>query len=97
MLSLPYFWGLFGLCASVYAMYAVLLAIYRVTLHPLAKFPGPRLAAVSYCYEFLVDAFMEDGGKFHFHLERLHDRYGEHLASFVTFACVRTFPSVLTR
>jgi len=49
---------------------------YRLLLSPLAKFPGPKLAAVTGLYEFYFNFFKN--GKFVFEIERLHNIYGMH-------------------
>lgn len=58
----------------LYAVQLVLKAIYRITLHPLAKFPGPTLAALTYKYEFYFDGIK--GGRFTKQIQRLHQIYG---------------------
>lgn len=56
--------------------YHMLLAVYRLSpLHPLHRFPGPRLAAASYLYEVWFDLFK--GGQYTYEIKRLHDTYGE--------------------
>lgn len=50
------------------------LAIYRLYLHPLAKFPGPKLAALSKWYEAYYEIVLN--GQFTFHIEDLHRKYG---------------------
>lgn len=48
---------------------------YRLYLHPLSKFPGPKIAAVSRWYEFYYDVIC--GGAFVGQLPELHRKYGK--------------------
>lgn len=48
--------------------------VYRLYIHPLAKVPGPRLAAATHLYEFYYDAVLQ--GSYVFQLEELHKKYG---------------------
>ncbi len=52
----------------------VLRALYRITLHPLARFPGPKLAAVTNVYAVSYDLSPNDS--LVKHLRTLHDQYG---------------------
>lgn len=52
----------------------IYLAIYRLFLSPLAKFPGPKFAALSGWYEAYYDIVLR--GQFAFHIEELHKIYG---------------------
>ena len=54
------------------AYYASIL-IYRLTLHPLAGLPGPKLAGATLWYEFWFDVVKE--GKYQFEIQRLHMTY----------------------
>ena len=56
--------------------YPVLLVIYRLTLHPLAKYPGPRIAAATKWYEFYYDCIKGGGGLFSYEIDRMHEYYG---------------------
>ncbi|KAK3346444.1 cytochrome P450 family protein [Lasiosphaeria hispida] len=58
----------------VFLLYLLSLATYRLVLSPLAKFPGPRLAALSNWYEFYYDVILQ--GKFTAHIQQLHKKYG---------------------
>ncbi|KAL4780079.1 cytochrome P450 [Aspergillus varians] len=62
------------LVAFAYAAYLFGLALYRLTLHPLSKFPGPRYAALSCWHECYHDVYRQ--GKFIFWIEEQHKRYG---------------------
>jgi hypothetical protein len=56
-------------------VYAIYLAIQRLYFSPLAKFPGPRLAALSRWYEFYYEVVLR--GQYSFHIKELHKKYGE--------------------
>jgi hypothetical protein len=48
---------------------------YRLTLSPLAIFPGPKLAAATSLYEFYYDFFKK--ATFCYEIERMHKVYGK--------------------
>ena len=54
--------------------YCAVLALHRLYLSPLAKFPGPKLAALTSGYEFYYDCFLN--GHFIFKVDELHAKYG---------------------
>ncbi|KAJ5826070.1 hypothetical protein N7474_003208 [Penicillium riverlandense] len=47
---------------------------YRLNGHPLASFPGPKLAAATFLYEFYYDVLK--GGMYLWEIERMHEIYG---------------------
>ncbi|PYH89867.1 hypothetical protein BO71DRAFT_335672 [Aspergillus ellipticus CBS 707.79] len=55
-------------------IYTITLAIYRLYLHPLRSFPGPRLAAFTFWYEFYYDVIL--GGQYTFQIRQLQEQYG---------------------
>ncbi len=59
----------FTICRLVYG------AFYRLYLSPLAKFPGPKLAALTLWYEFYHDVIK--GGKYTWEIAKMHERYGK--------------------
>ncbi|KAF5859907.1 hypothetical protein ETB97_002221 [Aspergillus alliaceus] len=56
------------------ASYLLGRTIYRLYFHPLSKFPGPKLAAVTHLYEFYFDAVKS--GKYLWEIGRMHEKYG---------------------
>jgi hypothetical protein len=66
---------LFGVAFAYY----VTLVFYRLFLHPLARFPGPRLAAISRWYEGYYDVVL--GGQYTAKIAKLHKIYGEIMLS----------------
>lgn len=48
------------------------IGVYRLFFHPLAKFPGPPLAALTGWYEFYHDTF-PGYGRFWKKIEEMHD------------------------
>lgn len=59
----------------VSSVYGLALAIYRLTFHPLAKFPGPKIAAATGWYEFYYDVIKR--GQYVFEIEKMHQVYGK--------------------
>jgi hypothetical protein len=68
--------SLVGASICILLFWAASLAVYRVYLSPLAKFPGPKLAALSSWYAFYYDVMKDGGGQFTFHIRELHRQYG---------------------
>ncbi|KAF2466572.1 cytochrome P450 [Lindgomyces ingoldianus] len=72
--------ALISLASPIFALtvvslvYFIWLAFYRLCFSPLARFPGPKLAAATRWYEFYFDWWL--GGKFVFEVERLHNEFG---------------------
>ena len=60
-------------------------AIRRLYLHPLTHIPGPKLAALTWWYEFYYDVIQQ--GRYVFKIQELHKKYGK---SF--FAVVGSMP-----
>jgi hypothetical protein len=56
--------------------YSLVLTVYRLTLHPLAQFPGPKLNAATGWYEFYLKKNRGPRQTFAFEIERMHQRYG---------------------
>jgi hypothetical protein len=63
------------LLVCVWVTWQALLLFYRLTIHPLAKFPGPKLAAASYWYEYYYDVSKE--GRYIWKIMELHEAYGK--------------------
>ncbi|CAK7226446.1 hypothetical protein SCUCBS95973_006202 [Sporothrix curviconia] len=60
--------------AGLLVLCIVGLAVYRLFLHPLAKVPGPRLAAITSLYCAYYDIYK--GGQYIWAVQELHAQYG---------------------
>ncbi|CAG8960302.1 hypothetical protein HYFRA_00012376 [Hymenoscyphus fraxineus] len=56
------------------AIYLFTVAFYRIYFHPLAKFPGPKLAAITRYYEGYFDLIQN--GQYTFKIKEMHKKYG---------------------
>ena len=65
-----YMWVTVSTC-----LYFVTLAIYRLYFSPLAKFPGPKLAGLTFNVEFYHDVIRR--GQYTFEIAKMHEKYGE--------------------
>ncbi|KAJ5724523.1 hypothetical protein N7493_006251 [Penicillium malachiteum] len=54
--------------------YGLVMAIYRLHIHPLSKFPGPWLASVTGLYEMYFTAWGTES--FEDKIDRMHQKYG---------------------
>ncbi|KAE9979524.1 hypothetical protein BLS_009730 [Venturia inaequalis] len=66
---------LLGAAAAFLVCYLIYVAIYRLYFHPLAKFPGPKLAALTRWYETYYDVF-NGVGMYIWEIEKMHQKYG---------------------
>lgn len=57
-----------------YPLYLIARTIYRLYFHPLAAFPGPKIAACTILYEAYYDIILR--GKYTFQIIDLHKTYG---------------------
>ena len=58
----------------VSVLYLCYVTVYRLFLSPISDFPGPKLAAWTYWYEFWYDVVAEP--EYTFKIGRLHKKYG---------------------
>ncbi|PVH91593.1 cytochrome P450 [Periconia macrospinosa] len=63
---------LFFLFTATFCGFFFLRAIYRITIHPLVKFPGPKIRAISH----LPHAFSGVAGRQPYDVRELHRKYG---------------------
>jgi len=61
--------------AAVWVVYRIGIALYNISpYHPLARFPGPKIAAASYLYEAYYDWWRV--GRYGKVIARMHETYG---------------------
>lgn len=64
-------------------LYLTVLAFYRLFLHPLVRFPGPKLAAITRYYEAYYDVVQN--GQYMFKIAELHKQYNILIEIFISF------------
>lgn len=67
--------------ALVVVLYTLYGVIWRLYLSPVAKFPGSKLAAVTFWYEFYFDVVK--GGQYVYEIEKMHKQYGKFALKFM--------------
>ncbi|KAF5393698.1 hypothetical protein D9757_000365 [Collybiopsis confluens] len=65
---------MFVLLASLAASYLATLTLYRLLFHPLHRYPGPALAALTNWYGKYYS--LVEGGQLVYKIEKLHELYG---------------------
>ena len=68
-------WTLFELLSVFFVLYVIGLYGYRLYFDPLAKIPGPKIAAVSLWYEFYYDVVKR--GRYTWKIKEMHEKYGK--------------------
>ena len=73
VLSVP--WTGIVYLGLLWVLYRVAIALYNISpFHPLAQFPGPKVAAASYLYEAYYDWWCV--GRYGKVIARMHELYG---------------------
>ena len=67
-------------------LYVLTLSFHRLYMSPLARFPGPKIAALTSWYEFYYDCLRK--GRFTWNVKDLHDRYGPSLFTAPIRSCL---------
>ncbi|KAF2419032.1 cytochrome P450 monooxygenase [Tothia fuscella] len=66
--------ALFLLTGTLSSLYCLVLILYRLFLSPISQFPGPKLAASTFWYEFYYDVYLQ--GRYTWKIKELHGKYG---------------------
>ena len=83
MATMPSHLDLISVAIVGFCVYLVGLGIYRLYFSPIAKYPGPKLAALTLWYEFYYDVVR--GGQYVFKIDKLHEQYGMPISLFSFF------------
>jgi hypothetical protein len=63
-----------GVIVGLLAAYTIYGAVWRLYFSPISHIPGPKLAALTWWYEFYYDIIL--GGQYVFKTVELHKKYG---------------------
>ena len=68
-------WSSIVTLLGIWVGYRILIALYNISpFHPLARFPGPKIAAASYFYEAWYDWILV--GRYGRKINEMHQKYG---------------------
>jgi hypothetical protein len=70
--------------------FLALRTIYHLYFHPLSKFPGPKIAAATFLYEFYYDVIKS--GMYLWEIERMHEKYGKYTTTLYYPSCWKYKP-----
>ena len=71
--------------AAALAVFLLAKVVYRLTLHPLASFPGPKLGAITNMYGGYFDLSPSSHSYVHV-LPALHAKYGQTILALPSFS-----------
>lgn len=63
--------------SAIFVIYFISIATHRLYFSRYAKFPGPKLAGLTYGYMFYYDV-VAGNGQYYKKIEKLHDEYGKY-------------------
>jgi hypothetical protein len=63
-----------GILTGLYFLYIIGVGIHRLYFSPYSKFPGPKLAGLTYGYMFYYDA-LGIKGQYIYKIQQLHEEY----------------------
>lgn len=73
------FLQILGTIVVLLVLSTVAESIRRIYFHPLSHIPGPKLAGLTWWYEFYFDGIQQ--GRYIFKIQELHKQYGKSLAN----------------
>ncbi|KAL8737566.1 MAG: hypothetical protein Q9181_001544 [Wetmoreana brouardii] len=65
-----------GIFLFAFFAWYICYLVYNIYFHPLAGFPGPKLAGASRWYEGYFDNLVGHGGQYMYEIDRMHEEYG---------------------
>ncbi len=81
-----------ALLGGTLLLYCSGLVIYRLVFDPLSKFPGPKLSAATFWYEFYYDVIKK--GQFTFKIGEWHKQYGTPSLSIIAIDTNKSGPII---